>query len=173
MTWAGCLTASGVQECSACRSAVQRLPADVIQTGDCEIGTIQGGLKQWVPIFVVTQASCVSSSATPRIRQSLTSAHLQAWDAWQALGGWISQNKPDFGPGVKERFENSARTTAEQACAALQCVLSAADWGLIRAQTCRMQTAGRSGKLCAHTCRPCLGTAARWSCPLRWGLRLS
>ncbi|MEM1037905.1 MAG: amidase [Pseudomonadota bacterium] len=29
----------------------------------------------------------------------------QAWEAWQSLGPWITKNRPDLGPGVKERFE--------------------------------------------------------------------
>ena len=34
---------------------MQQLPADLVQKGDCVVGTVQGGLKQWVPIFTVTQ----------------------------------------------------------------------------------------------------------------------
>ena len=29
---------------------------------------------------------------------------IQAHEAWQSLGGWITENTPQFGPGVKERF---------------------------------------------------------------------
>lgn len=29
----------------------------------------------------------------------------QAYEAWRALGPWIEENKPDLGPGVKDRFE--------------------------------------------------------------------
>ena len=29
----------------------------------------------------------------------------QSFEAWQALGDWISTRKPDLGPGIKERFE--------------------------------------------------------------------
>ena len=29
----------------------------------------------------------------------------QAYEAWQALGDWITTRKPDLGPGVKDRFE--------------------------------------------------------------------
>lgn len=31
----------------------------------------------------------------------------QAYEAWQALGEWIEAEKPEFGPGVRERFEAS------------------------------------------------------------------
>ncbi|MEN0039944.1 MAG: amidase [Pseudomonadota bacterium] len=35
----------------------------------------------------------------------------QAYEAWRALGPWIEKNKPDLGPGVKERFEFGASVT--------------------------------------------------------------
>ncbi|MEP0941874.1 MAG: amidase [Rhizobiaceae bacterium] len=38
----------------------------------------------------------------------------QAYDAWQALGPWISSRKPDLGPGVKERFEFGASLSKEE-----------------------------------------------------------
>lgn len=31
--------------------------------------------------------------------------NVQAWEAWQSLGGWIEEKQPDLGPGVKDRFE--------------------------------------------------------------------
>lgn len=39
---------------------------------------------------------------------------MQAYEAWQALGGWITEAKPKFGRGIKERFEAAAKVTAEQ-----------------------------------------------------------
>lgn len=39
---------------------------------------------------------------------------VQAYEAWQALGGWITEAKPKFGRGIKERFEAAAKVTAEQ-----------------------------------------------------------
>lgn len=30
-----------------------------------------------------------------------------------AHGPWITQHTPDFGPGIKERFEMASRITAE------------------------------------------------------------
>ena len=44
----------------------------------------------------------------------VNSLGVQAYGSWQALGSWISQNEPDFGPGVKERFANASKTSAEQ-----------------------------------------------------------
>lgn len=35
----------------------------------------------------------------------------QAYEAWQELGPWITEHKPDLGPGVKERFEFGASIT--------------------------------------------------------------
>ena len=35
----------------------------------------------------------------------------QAYDAWQALGDWITSRKPDLGPGIKDRFEFGASVT--------------------------------------------------------------
>ncbi|MBI1394725.1 MAG: amidase [Betaproteobacteria bacterium] len=34
---------------------------------------------------------------------------LQAAEAWEAHGRWVSANRPAFGPGVKERFEYASR----------------------------------------------------------------
>ena len=33
---------------------------------------------------------------------------LQAGEIWATLGAWVSETKPKFGPGVKERFEFAA-----------------------------------------------------------------
>ncbi len=44
--------------------------------------------------------------------------NLQAYEGWQAQGGWISSAKPTLGPGVKERFDYAAGVTAEQKQAA-------------------------------------------------------
>ncbi|MEC7491185.1 MAG: amidase [Pseudomonadota bacterium] len=38
--------------------------------------------------------------------------HLQGREIWQNHRDWIQQNKPEFGPGVKERFEFAATLTA-------------------------------------------------------------
>ena len=45
--------------------------------------------------------------------------NVQAWEAWQSLGPWITDNKPDLGPGVRERFEYGRelpRDAYEKAC---------------------------------------------------------
>ena len=38
----------------------------------------------------------------------------QAYDAWQALGPWITKNKPDLGPGIKDRFEFGEAITKDE-----------------------------------------------------------
>lgn len=43
---------------------------------------------------------------------------LQAEEAWATLGGWITETKPQFGPGVAERFEFAARVPPAEAAAA-------------------------------------------------------
>lgn len=36
---------------------------------------------------------------------------LQSYEAWQANGGWITREKPEFGPGVGARFEFGSKVT--------------------------------------------------------------
>ncbi len=37
----------------------------------------------------------------------------QAWEIWKEHGAWITQHKPTFGPGTKERFAMAAGITEE------------------------------------------------------------
>ena len=39
---------------------------------------------------------------------------MQAAEIWQELGEWITANKPQFGPGTKERFEMASKLTPEE-----------------------------------------------------------
>eukprot|EP00967_Tisochrysis_lutea_P010239 scaffold11812_cov18-Tisochrysis_lutea.AAC.2 len=43
----------------------------------------------------------------------LCSMHHAAAEIWQQHGDWIQQHKPQFGPGVKERFEMASSITPE------------------------------------------------------------
>lgn len=43
---------------------------------------------------------------------------VQAYEAWQTHGDWITANKPVFGPGVADRFAAASKITAEEANAA-------------------------------------------------------
>ncbi len=36
---------------------------------------------------------------------------IQAAQIWKSMGAWISQNSPEFGPGIRERFEIAASVT--------------------------------------------------------------
>ena len=38
----------------------------------------------------------------------------QAFEAWQTHGAWVTQEKPVFGPGIKERFQMAAAVTPRQ-----------------------------------------------------------
>jgi len=37
----------------------------------------------------------------------------QGYEIWQTLGPWIIQNQPNFGPGIRERFETASRITRQ------------------------------------------------------------
>ena len=39
---------------------------------------------------------------------------MQGAEIWQELGAWITANKPQFGPGTKERFEMASKLTPEE-----------------------------------------------------------
>jgi amidase len=43
---------------------------------------------------------------------------LQAGEIWATLGAWVTDAKPKFGPGTKERFEYAATITPDQITAA-------------------------------------------------------
>lgn len=38
----------------------------------------------------------------------------QGYEIWQALGPWIKAHQPDFGPGIKERFQMASRITEDE-----------------------------------------------------------
>jgi amidase len=43
---------------------------------------------------------------------------LQGAEIWATLGAWVTETKPKFGPGIKERFEYAATIAPEQVAAA-------------------------------------------------------
>lgn len=51
-----------------------------------------GSLSDWWQVFRVTQGA----------------------EIWEELGDWITTNKPQFGPGTKERFEMASKLTHEE-----------------------------------------------------------
>lgn len=38
----------------------------------------------------------------------------QGAEVWEALGEWVRQAQPQFGPGTKERFEMASKLTPEE-----------------------------------------------------------
>lgn len=40
----------------------------------------------------------------------------QGYEAWQALGAWITEARPAFGMGVSERFQMASKVSSAQAC---------------------------------------------------------
>ena len=38
----------------------------------------------------------------------------QGWEIWKTHGAWIEKEKPNFGPGIKERFEMASKITEEE-----------------------------------------------------------
>ena len=43
---------------------------------------------------------------------------IQAWEIWFNHAAWVEEAKPDFGPGIRERFEWASRVTEQDADAA-------------------------------------------------------
>lgn len=71
----------------ALRPAVERLRREfpVVE----EVTVAQAGLQAWMECFRV----------------------IQAREIWQSLGPWVSSHRPQFGPGIRERFEIAERVT--------------------------------------------------------------
>lgn len=49
-------------------------------------------------------------------------------EVWALNGGWIRTHRPDFGPGIRERYQQAAETSPEQVSP--RCA-RARDWDLI------------------------------------------
>jgi len=80
---------------------------------------------------------------------------LQGAEIWSTLGSWVSEAKPKFGPGTKERFEYAATITRDQVAAAK------ARRGEIRARVDELL--GDDGVICVPTsprAAPLRGTPA-------------
>lgn len=39
---------------------------------------------------------------------------IQAYEVWASMGDWITRHRPQFGPGIRERFEAASRTSADE-----------------------------------------------------------
>jgi amidase len=86
----------GEMEEAAIRSAIPLLAAHLQPAGAVVVAP--EGLAAWRMIFRT----------------------MQAYEAWQANGEWISSRNPEFGPGVRERFEWASHVTREDYDAAAQ-----------------------------------------------------
>ena len=71
-------------------SAVARVTA--VLGGPCAVTVAAEGLAQWFQVF----------------------RRLQGAEAWAQHGAWIARVKPQFGPGVRERFDWAATLTANE-----------------------------------------------------------
>jgi hypothetical protein len=45
-------------------------------------------------------------------------AVLQGFEVWQALGGWVTEAKPNLGPGVSDRFKMASGISQQECTAA-------------------------------------------------------
>lgn len=79
----------GDMEEAAVRSASPRIAAYLEPAGAVIVS--QDGLTAWRMIFRT----------------------MQAYEAWQAHGAWIEKYNPQFGPGIRDRFEWASRVTLE------------------------------------------------------------
>ena len=39
---------------------------------------------------------------------------MQGAEIWEELGEWVTDNNPQFGPGIKERFQAASKLTLEE-----------------------------------------------------------
>ncbi len=39
---------------------------------------------------------------------------IQGREVWEALGDWVTEAKPDLGPGTKQRFEMAAQLQPDE-----------------------------------------------------------
>jgi amidase len=39
----------------------------------------------------------------------------QGREIWQAHGEWVTKHQPDFGPGIRDRFDMASRITDQEA----------------------------------------------------------
>ena len=85
---------SGDDEDGAVRTAVSRIAEHTDPKGAVTVSV--DGLTAWLMTFRT----------------------IQAYEAWQAHGDWITARQPVLGPGVRERFEWASRVTEEDVAAA-------------------------------------------------------
>ena len=57
-------------------------------------------------------AECILSAHLVRLAER--SCALQGREVWEALGDWVTEAKPDLGPGTKERFEMASKLQPDE-----------------------------------------------------------
>lgn len=80
---------------------------------------VRAALEPWV-VKLEAQFGAVDRSPLPVVSDApmlkdwfeIFRIH-QAYEVWQCLGSWVSQNDPVFGPGVSDRFEAASKITFE------------------------------------------------------------
>lgn len=77
---------------------------------------VRHGLADGVDALTGLVGSAASGTLSPNGLETWFEAFriLQAAEIWSSLGGWITRNRPDLGPGVRERFEAAAAITPAQ-----------------------------------------------------------
>ena len=92
---------ASAESCAALREAGERIGLEL--RADMSQRLTEDGLGQWREAFRTHQA----------------------WEIWRVHGAWIEAHNPEFGPGVRERFER-ARNISDEAAAEAHSVREAA-----------------------------------------------
>ncbi len=77
---------------------------------------VEGALGGAVSLFCPTERINVANGALPVWRDAFRV--IQSSEVWAAHGAWVTQVKPSFGPGVRERFAAAATMDAGEVAAA-------------------------------------------------------
>ena len=97
-------------------------PEEVEVASDPELGP----LSKWREVFMTCEVSWhLGQRARPRTdfvvvvlpcktKCSHTAHAQQVHDAWKALGGWVTEHKPNFGPVTVEYFKGASEVTDEE-----------------------------------------------------------
>ncbi|MFM1814811.1 MAG: hypothetical protein RLZ98_1506 [Pseudomonadota bacterium] len=92
-------------------------PADMWAIPDPGVAEALAPLRERLQArFARADETPLSSEGTEQWRETFRVC--QAAEVWQAHGAWVSSNNPQFGPGVKQRFEMASRITDAEADAA-------------------------------------------------------
>ncbi|PNH09482.1 Amidase 1 [Tetrabaena socialis] len=82
---------------------------DVLTRPEAKVPT--GGAKYPNPKRGSARVACELAQPLPWSRE-------QGFEVWREHGAWVTEHRPEFGPGIKERFAMAAAITPEQLAAA-------------------------------------------------------